>query len=705
MIKKLLCYAFLSLSAFAFADVKIMNPVPGTWANKQVLMIEASEGESVFYSLSGEDPLESGFAYDGPVFIDLSGEVKITVAAIDNSKKKTAYSVEYTVVEPDYEGLAENQISFVRKVTARPKFDLPCGTILPVPDGVSYSFALDSDTYVENASDLFVSDLNTVDRYSPVALNMPNGQNYRFILHSIPVIQGEYSKREVPFRIVDWSKIEFTDRKMIYSVDGSWWKGWKEEVIIDRNVPHTVQWQNVDYNSSNPIETFVIPASPAIKTVINNDRTVTLSLAGSDDFRIAECENKDKLTTSSVAKGLYKEIVFDCYKGEKYSESFPFDVYYDNVYQGTLIAGITVSKQKPASPVIDYGVSSFSRDNVKVSITTEDDLTVYYYIYPGYSLTIDDVIENNVAKLESIVTKDKEAVYKCLEETTLDVVNDSENAMAYVVTAYAVDKWQNVSDAATEFFIIDRVNFFLGSRVTKAMPDGTVLHPFNNLKDLENIVNDNKFTRIIVLDSSDKISDDIVFKSNVEIAGTNSTSLKFDCDSTLNVENASLCLNTVVLEKDFADECQVNTFINGTTALVDLKDCEIIYNGGKNATALNLSNSVLSVADSGITVNASEYACCISQRNTSSTIKKARLVTVCSTGVNVSCKNGTFNMTESNCQVNGTFGRVAEFFAVKGSVTNCDFTALNLLKNLNTKALWLDEKSSVTQKGNKVKGF
>jgi len=86
--KKCVCFIVLTALVFAVvsADVKIINPVKGVWANKQSLVLELSEGESAYYSLNGSDPRESGFAYDGPVGLDVSGGVEGRIASLDDSR-------------------------------------------------------------------------------------------------------------------------------------------------------------------------------------------------------------------------------------------------------------------------------------------------------------------------------------------------------------------------------------------------------------------------------------------------------------------------------------------------------------------------------------------------------------------------------------------------------------------------------------------
>ena len=64
---------------------QILSPVSGKWSNRQLLVIDVPAGSTAFYSINGESPEKSGFAYDGPVLIDLDGEVVVNVSIIDKN--------------------------------------------------------------------------------------------------------------------------------------------------------------------------------------------------------------------------------------------------------------------------------------------------------------------------------------------------------------------------------------------------------------------------------------------------------------------------------------------------------------------------------------------------------------------------------------------------------------------------------------------
>ena len=80
--KKLLSsFIFLILClSYGFSQIKVLSPEEGNWSNMQPLVIDNSDGAEYFYSLNGSDPKTSGFAYDGPVLIDVTGDIELRIA-------------------------------------------------------------------------------------------------------------------------------------------------------------------------------------------------------------------------------------------------------------------------------------------------------------------------------------------------------------------------------------------------------------------------------------------------------------------------------------------------------------------------------------------------------------------------------------------------------------------------------------------------
>ena len=75
----------------------IVSPRSGTWMNKQPLVLEVPESCEVFYSFSGSHPMESGFAYDGPVMLDAEGDVSVRIALVFPHGDAMIYTIDYSV--------------------------------------------------------------------------------------------------------------------------------------------------------------------------------------------------------------------------------------------------------------------------------------------------------------------------------------------------------------------------------------------------------------------------------------------------------------------------------------------------------------------------------------------------------------------------------------------------------------------------------
>ena len=102
--KKKLLSVFIILSGILAApltaEISLLSPCEGVWGNRQMLVIDNSEGGDFFYSIDGADPETFGFAYDGPVLLDVAGEVQLNVTRITSGGKKENTSVAFTV-QPD----------------------------------------------------------------------------------------------------------------------------------------------------------------------------------------------------------------------------------------------------------------------------------------------------------------------------------------------------------------------------------------------------------------------------------------------------------------------------------------------------------------------------------------------------------------------------------------------------------------------------
>ena len=94
-------FTLLAKPLFLTGEIKLLSPAEGEWANRQMLVIDNSDGGDFFYSVDGADPETFGFAYDGPVLLDVAGDVQLNITRITNDGKKEKSFISYTVNSDD----------------------------------------------------------------------------------------------------------------------------------------------------------------------------------------------------------------------------------------------------------------------------------------------------------------------------------------------------------------------------------------------------------------------------------------------------------------------------------------------------------------------------------------------------------------------------------------------------------------------------
>ena len=86
---------------FELPPLRIENPVPGEWLNRQTLIISGAEGMNVYWTADGSDPLApggTGRLYRGPVRLHRDGSVTLRVAWRDSNGAAREERVEYEVI-------------------------------------------------------------------------------------------------------------------------------------------------------------------------------------------------------------------------------------------------------------------------------------------------------------------------------------------------------------------------------------------------------------------------------------------------------------------------------------------------------------------------------------------------------------------------------------------------------------------------------
>lgn len=702
-----LCLLFVfCLCLPVFAEVTIVSPASAQsriWANRQVLLINITDDEEVFYSFTGSDPLSSGFVYDEPVLLDVTGEVELKVTSIDKKKQRRDYILKYTVDESALEKLSSlslDEIEFIQKMSSSPIFDLPCGTELEIPPSFEYSISSgDKKQPFESGRAISIRSDSNIERYFSLTVKSKENVFWNFTVHVIPVVQGEFTKVSLPFEFVEWSKIHFIDSNYIYSIDDGWWQGSGKTVELDRNVSHCIRWQNVNYDAANPVQTYKVPPIPVIRFELQEDSSVVVTLEGDLSYRLSR---SDKNRIASLPDGLYKAIVADAFQGENFSSVMPVDIYSENVFQGTLFACVQVNRQKPVMPeVVLKNTGSISRSDVEFSIVPGgDEQKIKYYVSGPHKLTFDDI--KNGRTLSEDIDIESFALYD--GKKILLTANEDESVL-YRIYCYAIDKWDNTSNVRSVDVNIDKCNYFVDSKSNSRNPDGSYLNPFKDLSQMESIVNANRFSRFYV---SGKVSIPdlkITLKQNAELIGLENAEITLAKNTGIYLINSSLNIKNLMINSVYASENLDSSLFTLENAVLSVENSEISFGRYKNSSLFNCINSVLSLKSSGVTSFANDYSCAVSLNNSKLSVTDCRIATVGNTNVNFSCKNSKVEVSGSVCSVSGFNCRIAELFQSSAKMTGNNFEAKDIQKNTKNIPVWKDENSVFNGIKNTLSGF
>lgn len=698
MLKKTFLYivGFLFLAADIFAQV--VSPVSGSWSNRQLLIIDVPPEGNAFYSLNGSDPERMGFAYDGPVLIDLSGEVNLNVSIIDRNGNKILKRISYTVNESP---LPKDEVSasFVKDVLQKGFINYSAGDTFSIPAKLEYSLGDESNVFSEG-TDLSLSRDMIVSRYLPCVVSDGEGR-WRFVIQISPVKSGLFSRKDVPFKIVDWETFDFSDRNFIYKIDDGWWEQPKERVHLDRSVNHMISWQSVDYSKENIVRFYNLPPKPEVKTKTEKDGSVLVSVQGSGEYKLGLLDDKNSTCE------LYDSINIDTFKGDNYDGSLTVGVFYDSVCQGKLEVPFNIHKRNPQPPVIMPSVSGyFSRSAVRVGLASPEKNDVYYAVAGPVVLD-----ENYSASANDILFDLNSVSYKKHYNAAVVFAPVVEGAAAYRIVAYCLDEHNNRSKPAEYSVIIDQKNYYLDGTVTdpelKKKANGTISYPFTDFSQIVTLINQSRFVHIRVTGDVNVPAGTTTITSNCQIDGVNDARLILAPTTNFVIRNSSVsfsnCIISLSESKNTTESASVFTLERGVLYMDEVEMSAVF---GKSGFVINSDNSVVNITNSGITSTAESYSSAISAVDSKITIKKSRLTTVAGTAVNISAKGGLFDIYNSTCIVTGVMGRVAELFDTHSKIVRNNFVGDLKKPQGNNKPVYADDKNyTVEYSENNITGF
>ena len=694
--KKLIVF-FVSIffSAAAFAQLKVISPIEGTFANRQMLVLETDGTVECFYSLNGTDPETFGFAYDGPVLIDLDGPVEIRIAK--TGKNKEEITVKYTVL-PD-NAYTASYGSFISSFYDSGILNYTSGSILSIPETLQYSFGLPPDSFL-TGRDLSISQSSVLTRYIPCTLlDQANGKKWRFIIKTFPQTAGVYSRRDVPFVITDWDTITFTNENYIYKIDSEYWELPKKSIKLDRSVSHMIRWQNLEYKEGNPVDFFVLPPKPELEQTSGDDGSLIFALQGDASYSMSVLSSGGSETTSY--QELFTQLGVDTFYGDSVSGTLQIGFYTNSVYQGMLEVPFAINKRPPSTPLISTNAASFySREPVAISIKGETSSDLYYAISEPYTITSASETYSQDSEVFASIRADN---FKKADSSSLSFVllPEGNGAVYFKVAAYSKNE-KNIGPVATYGVIIDQYNYYYNSFADASIADGTSLRPYATFDQCIQAINKGRYACLQVKGQLVVPAGVHYIVSNCLFVNEDEASLEFEQGASLVVKNSNLTIEnfTICAAGDGKALYKIDglvPYFKLEDSVLDIKNCQIAALFESNGLFKEAIRSSVNVSGTIASVSASSYASFISGVRTNVNIQNSSINATATTSVILSLNQGDVYISNNSFKISGEKGRVAEFFAATGTLEKNSYKAS--LKNASNSApVYTDSACSITQK-------
>ena len=691
-----------SISLPLWAEIKLLSPVEGVWANRQMLVIDNSDGGDFFYSVDGADPETFGFAYDGPVLLDVDDEVQLNVTRIYGGGKKENSTVSYTVKTDD--GASASYKDFIQTFFDGGLLNYSAGSDLIIPSDFQFYLGLPPDNNLpENympARTLRLSSTSVLSRYVPCTIyDKERDIKYRFIIKTYPQSAGVYSRRDVPFEISDWERITFTDNNLIYKIDSEYWGLPTEPVKLDRTISHMISWQALEYDAGNPIEFFVLPPKPEIVKTEADDGSVIYTLRGDDSYALSVMNEAD-----GTYSELFTNVGIDAFYGDAVNGKLTLGVFANSVYQGKFSVSYNINRCPPQIPVIKTNAEGFvSRGNVDIKITGTKGADLYIALSEPLTLTESDFSYTANDPVFKNVTL---GAYKKVKGDSFSLrwAQNGLNPVYYKVAAYSKTD-ENASSPIEFAVVIDQSNYYFDAAGNPETADGTAAHPFTDFKQISDALVKQRVVKLSVKGEM-QINDAYNVSANFEINNDGDARLKFGPEGSLIIKASTLEISDCRISNsaDISKKSIVPLFKLENSVLT-MKNCIIGTEFARNGTVIDASNAIINISDTMASANAVSYVSFISAVKSRISIKKSSINTNAETNVVISANGGNITAQKNEFAVNGGNGRVAELFGVTAVFKDNKFKA-NLQNNTSkTVPLYVNKATKLTDEKNSVQGF
>ena len=684
------------------AEINLLSPAEGVWSNKQMLVIDNSGDGDFFYSVDGADPETFGFAYDGPVLLDVSGQVQVNITRIGADGKKEKTSVFYNVQADDAAKTPYHD--FIQTFFDGGILNYSAGSQLVIPEDLYFYLGVLPDKNApENympARTLCLSSESVLSRYIPCTiLDRNRNIKYRFIIKTYPQSAGVYSRRDVPFEITDWETISFLDDNLIYKVDSEYWGLPTEPRRIDRSVSHMISWQPLEYDAGNPIEFFVLPPKPEVIREEEEDGSIIYSLKGDDSYALSLRNEAD----GSYSE-LFSKVGIDAFYGDAVSGNLTLGVFASSVYQGKFTVSYNINRRPPQIPVIKTNAEGFvSRGSVDVKITGVRGAELYVALSQPLTLSESNL---NYSATDELFKNVPLGAYKKVkgENFSLRWAQNGLSPVYYKVSAYT--KTDDNESSPVEFaVVIDQSNYYFDAEGDPEAADGTSLHPFTDFNQLSTALTKQRVVKLSVKGEM-QINRPYNVSANFEITNNGDARLNFGPEGSLIVKASTFEISDCRIHNT-ADSSKksIVPVIKLENSVLTMKNCIIGADFARNGTVIDASNAIINISDTMASANAVSYVSFISAVKSRISIKNSSISTNAETSVVISANGGNLNAQKNNFSVTGVSGRIAELFGLTAVLKENSYKAQLSNNTSKNQPVYVNNSTKLTEEKNTAQGF
>lgn len=603
-------------SAKIVRDFVIVSPKPGTWVNKQPLVLEVPESCEVFYSFSGSHPMESGFAYDGPVMLEAEGDVFLRVALVFPQGDAMIYTIEYSVQSQKGDADLSLDVNF-----SQPLALYSMGQQIVIPEGYSYRLG-DSPLFLPGQQVLSLEGGTFPQRFVPC--HVTDGVNsWRFVISPSGIAAAGNTAGDIvpppspkeeaasaktegnPVPAVDVSattavstgevKVEYYSPAAgaLPPVDtGSYLTHQQEaspEPVLDYSQPpfQIRDWSTLTFTQNKLIylmdEGYWQEATGSVLVDRSVGHTIYwqsvayeqgnpvysmyLPPRPQDQLVFHGCEAIDislgkdfTLTPTGSGQTPLSSIRIDAFYGEEFSGTFPVDVYYQGMYQGDAQVMVSIDKCPPEAPAINADSKLFyNRKEVHLTLDQKDDSRVFYSLEMLVSEEsgFKDLALNLSDTLPLMDSSVAGADFQPYNGQPIRLEPHLNHAHLFQVRAYSEDQNGNRSQMVSYQTIVDPLNFYVEANSDEPAgsmtSDGSLARPFVSVQQALEETAALGFVRIHLLGMV-PVDDVLSIPSSCEIIGNDAGSgLAMLSGGRLVVRNSQVVIKDCVLEKQSTD--------------------------------------------------------------------------------------------------------------------------------------------------------